>query len=52
MELIEMIGGVGLGFVPTLIFGNGLLARFIRENLTKHLLSMGLGKFVYLDDSI
>ena len=35
MELIEMIGWVGLGFMPTLIFGNGLLARFSKRKLDK-----------------
>ena len=35
MELIEMIGWVALGLVPTLIFGNGLLARFSKRKVGK-----------------
>ena len=51
MELVEMVGWVALGFVPTLLSGNVVISRRRNGKSIIKLIATREKKAIYLDES-
>lgn len=52
MELVEMVGWMALGFVPTLLFGNVVISRRRNGKSIIKLIATREKRRIYLDESI